>query len=688
MDSNMTKNRLVNENSVYLQFHAEDPIDWFPWCQEAFEKARRDDKPIFLSIGYSACHWCHVMQEECFRNSEVANLLNQNFISVKVDREEHPDIDDIYMHAVVKMTGSGGWPLSVFLTPDLKPFFGGTYFPLYSANSRPGFIDILKYIQKIWSENREQIEGISANLMQTLRTQLALPALRSGQYDFHQLIQRSVIVLSQNFDRDNTGWGLGPKFPPNLTLPFLLHYAGIYEDITAMEMVQKTLITMALSGLQDHVGGGFYRYCIDRVWHVPHFEKMLYDNALLANVYLETFAYTQIEFYEFVARNTLNYILRELQNPDGGFVSSQDADVEHVEGKFYVWQFNEIQQILGDRAEEFCKFFGVEPQGNWQEVSVVGKELLSGKNILDPKYAGMLYNDLSKCIQKYYELQPQLKQLFAVRESRVKPNKDNKSITSWNALAISAFVHGWAMCHNSEEYRKIANQTAEYLFDDYKHYGFLPHILHNPQIEGLLEDYTLFILSLLDLYEITLDSNWLEKAVILMERTLQDFYDSEGMGFYRVSHKNRIEYPISSKPIFDQQEPSGNASAILALAKLGHIVNSEYLDMAEHLCQGYYNWIWQMPEAFPAWLDAILFLQNEPIECTIFSKGLEFFPYPMLKQIYRSQYPYFIFKKNIDPINEPKQGLAQFCYNHVCSAHINQLDEVITVILNLRKIKK
>jgi len=606
---------------------------------------------------------------------------------VKVDREEHPDIDEIYIHAVVQMTGSGGWPLSVFLTPDLRPFFGGTYFPPYSVNSRPGFIDILKYIQKIWSENRVQIENVSTHFAQAIQTQLALPSVRGVQHDFHHLVERSVMALSQNFDKDNTGWGLEPKFPPNVILPFLLHYAGIYEDTSAKEKVEKTLITLALSGLHDHVGGGFFRYCIDRIWHVPHFEKMLYDNVQLANVYLETFAYTQIEFYEFVARDILNYILRELQNSDGGFVSSQDADSEQVEGKFYVWQFNEIHQTLKDKAEEFCKYFGVEPQGNLQRVSTVGRESSSGENILDPKYAGMLYKDLSGCIQKYYELQPQLKQLFAVRENRAKPNKDNKSVTSWNALAISAFARAGAICTYGEEYRKIAIQTAECFFDDYKHYGFLPHVLHNPSIEGFLEDYALFILSLLDLYELTLDSIWLEKAVILMERTLQDFYDTEGMGFYRVSPKNRIEYPIVSKPIFDQQEPSGNASAILALARLGHSVNSEYLDMAEHLCQGYYNWIWQTPEVFPAWLNTILFLQHGPIECTLFSKGLELFPYPMQTQIYRSHYPYFIFKKNRDPINEPQQGIAQFCYNQVCSAPITQLGEIIPTLHNLCKTK-
>jgi uncharacterized protein YyaL (SSP411 family) len=290
----MTKNRLVNENSVYLQSHADDPIDWFPWCQAAFEKARQENKPIFLSIGYSACHWCHVMQEECFRNSEVANLLNQNFVSVKVDREEHPDIDDIYMHAVVKMTGSGGWPLSVFLTPDLKPFFGGTYFPPYSAGSRPGFIDILKYIQKIWSENREQIENISVSLMQAVQAQLALPLY--GCNMISTPVERSDMALSQNFDKDNTGWGLEPKFPPNVILPFLLHYAGINEDTSAKETVEKTLITLALSGLHDHVGGGFFRYCIDRIWHVPHFEKMLYDNVQLANVYLETLPIRKLNF--------------------------------------------------------------------------------------------------------------------------------------------------------------------------------------------------------------------------------------------------------------------------------------------------------------------------------------------------------------------------------------------------------
>lgn len=682
----MTKNRLANEKSIYLQSHADDPVDWYPWGTEAFQKATTEEKPIFLSIGYSACHWCHVMQKECFKNPEIADVLNRNFVPIKVDREEHTDIDEIYMHAVVQMTGSGGWPLSVFLTPDLKPFFGGTYFPPYSIGQHPGFLDILRYIQQLWIQKREQLETTSSNFLTLIQSHLTLPAGQSEGLDYQPLIDRAVASLYQSFDRDNGGWGIEPKFPPNLVLPFLLHYASIYNDAHAKEMVEKTLVYLAISGLHDHVGGGFHRYCTDRIWHVPHFEKMLYDNAQLANIYLQYTAHTENHFLKFVGKRTLDYLISELYNSEEGFFSSQDADSEHEEGKFYVWEYEEIKNILGENAESFCKYFGVEKEGNWREFSVKDKGVTKGKNILDHKYVGNDYKNWKIFTSQYFNFLPHINKLFSIRNHREKPLRDNKCITSWNALAISACIKG-SIYIADETYMMIAVKTAEHFLQDYKKLGFLPHVLHNPKIEGFIEDYALFINALLDLYEAMLDDRWIENAIMLAERMIHQFWDNEGMGFYRTSQSIRNHYRISSKPILDHQEPSGNATAAMALARLGFLVNSEYLDMAEQLCQGYYNWIQRAPEAFPAWLDTMLFLKCKPVECTVFSQGAKLLPSPILTKMYHSQYPYFIMKKNKDIAREPKSSVALFCHNQTCSAPVYNIDEIIPAIKNLTKIK-
>ncbi len=679
----MAKNRLADERSIYLRSHADDPVEWYSWGPDAFNRAKEEGKPIFLSIGYSACHWCHVMQKECFKNPEIAEVLNRYFIPVKVDREEHTDIDEIYMHAVVQMTGSGGWPLSVFLTKDLRPFFGGTYFPPYPIGQHPGFLDILRYIQQLWTEKREQIEKTSINFTALIQSHLTLPPIPSEGQDYKPLLDKAVYSLSHNFDKENGGWGLEPKFPPNLVLPFLLCYTGIYHDAHTGEMVKRTLLNLALSGLHDHVGGGFYRYCTDRIWHVPHFEKMLYDNVQLANAYLQCYTQTQIPFFKFIAENTLNYLLRELYNEKEGFLASQDADSEHEEGKFYVWRYDDIKNILGEDSDEFCKFFGIETEGNWKELLPTGKGVFTGKNIPDPKYAGMVYGDINQCIKKYYEFIPHLKQLFSFRENREKPVKDNKCITSWNALAISTFTKASVLSPNGEKYQKIAIGTADNFLNDYKTLGFLPHVLRNSKIEGFIEDYALFIVALLDLYETTLNEYWIEKAVMLAEKMIHFFWDEEGTGFYRTSHRIRKQYPVSSKPILDHQEPSGNAISAFAMAKLGFLANSEYLDLAEQLCQGYYGWIQRAPEAFPAWLNTMLLLKHRPIECTIFSGGTAIFPFPVLLQIYNSKYPYFVLKRNRDLSNEPGGSIALFCYNQTCSAPVYNLQDITPAIVNL-----
>ncbi|MGC8737522.1 MAG: thioredoxin domain-containing protein, partial [Candidatus Hydrogenedens sp.] len=587
---------------------------------------------------------------------------------------------------VVQMTGSGGWPLSVFLTPDLKPFFGGTYFPPYSVGQHPGFMDILRYIQQLWTQKREQLETTGANFVALIKSHLSLPAGQSEGHDYQQLIDRAVESLYQNFDKDNGGWGIEPKFPPNSILPFLLHYASIYNDVRAKEMVEKTLVLLAFSGLHDHLGGGFHRYCTDRIWHVPHFEKMLYDNAQLSNIYFQYTSHIKEPFINFVGKRTLNYIISELLKESEGFFSSQDADSEHEEGNFYVWEYDEIKHILEKDAEHFIKYFGIQREGNWQVFSMRDKEVVKGKNILDPKYTGIPYNNWKIFANQYFTLLPYISKLYSIRNGREKPLKDNKCITSWNALAISAGIKGTIFIQD-KTYLMIVTKIAENFLYDYKKLGFLPHILHNPKIEGFIEDYALFINALLDIYETTLDDNWIENAIMLTERMIHQFWDKEGVGFYRTSQSTRNPYLASSKPILDYQEPSGNSASAMALSRLGFLVNSEYLDMAEQLCQGYYNWIQRAPEAFPAWLDTMLFLKHKPVECTIFSQGIKLLPSPILTKIYHSQYPYFVMKRNKDIAQELKGSIAMFCHKQTCSAPIYNLDDIIPTLRNLTKIK-
>ncbi|HOK09430.1 MAG TPA: thioredoxin domain-containing protein [Candidatus Hydrogenedens sp.] len=683
----MGVNRLKHSKSLYLQSHADDLVDWYPWSREALKKAKDEHKPIFLSIGYSACHWCHVMQNECFRNEEIATLLNQAFVSIKVDREEYPHIDEMYMHFVVQTTGNGGWPLSVFLTPDLKPFFGGTYFPPFSIGSHPGFTTILRYIIKIWNEQKEQIEIASSKFIETIQAQLASSPPVDSDVKYKPILENAYTSLVKSFDKENSGWGMEPKFPPTLILQFLLNYSKAYRSHEAWEIVYKTLITLALSGIFDHIGGGFHRYCTDRIWHIPHFEKMLYDNAQLANLYIDAYAFSRFDFFRYIAQKTLTYLIRELHSSNDGFYSSQDADSEHIEGKYYVWSYEEIQNLLGADTNSFCNFFGVEKEGNWKEPYFTEPQHISRGNILDPKYAGMFHKGYEYCIERYMRYQPLLHHLYLHREKRVKPLVDNKCVSSWNALAISVFAKSACILNSYNElYQKLAVETAKLYLAEFDSYGFLPHILHNSDIEGLLEDYTLFTSALLDLYELTLDKYWLNKAMVLVERWIDDFSKEDEIGYYHVSSKQRGDFPIQTKPIFDQQEPSGNASAGFVLARIGRLVSSEYLDLAGQLCSAYINWIQKAPNAFPSWLHTLLYLEHPAVECTIFGKGMHLYPQPLLSSIYSIHYPFFIFKKCESSISEPQDAIAMFCFQHSCSPPIYRIDEIPTAFQQILKL--
>ena len=492
MSEHKFTNKLINETSPYLLQHAHNPVNWHPWGEEALLQSRKLDKPIFVSIGYSACHWCHVMERESFENEEIAQLLNDNFICIKVDREERPDLDEIYMNAVQMMTGSGGWPLSAWLTPELESFFGGTYFPPEDRWERIGFKNILKRLIHLWENQRDQLRQSAGQITSSMRQ---ISQVQSSDFEFSLSLWHSAVkAAEQTFDERYGGFGSAPKFPQAMELSFLLRYYFHTGEKQTLKMVEKSLHVMANGGIFDQLGGGFHRYSTDEQWLVPHFEKMLYDNALLSVTYLEAYQITRKEFYAKVARATLDYVVREMTATEGGFFSSQDADSEGEEGKFYVWQKIEIDKILGpDESKLFCTVYGVSPDGNWE-----------GKNILFRSC------NLQEATQKIglteYELIDRLEQdrqkLLTVRTERIPPHKDDKILTSWNGLMISALCKGFQVL-GDKKYLVVAKKAVDFLLEKMHFQNQILRTYRNgiSHLNGYLPDYAFLVAALIDVYE-------------------------------------------------------------------------------------------------------------------------------------------------------------------------------------------
>jgi uncharacterized protein YyaL (SSP411 family) len=567
-------NRLAHESSPYLLQHRDNPVDWYPWGDEALEKARREDKPIFLSIGYSACHWCHVMEHESFENEAIARVLNENFVSIKVDREERPDLDQIYMNAVQMLTGHGGWPMSVFLTPDLKPFYGGTYWPPHSSRGMPGFDQILTAVTDAWKNRREQALSAAEQLTAELRNMGEVTGGEAGTLHA-SLMEGAVDQLRRVFDNSYGGFGQAPKFPHPMDLQLLVRAAQRTGQQGPLDMVRLTLDRMAAGGIYDHLGGGFARYSVDARWLVPHFEKMLYDNALLAAVYLDAYLVTGDATYARTLRETLDYIIRDMTDPAGGFYSTEDADSEGHEGLFYTWTPDEIKAVLGDEhGATFCRVYDVSDIGNFE-----------GRNILNlPKtlaqcaaILGREPGDLAA------ELAESREKLFAAREKRVRPGRDDKIIVAWNGLMIDAMARAGAAL-NEPEYVLTACEAASFILsrmrrDD----GRLLHTARTgiAKLDAYLDDYTSLANSLVSLYEANCNERWIDEAVGLMDIVLEKFADPAGGGcFYTASdHEPLI---ARTKELTDSSTPSGNALAATVLLRLGKLLGrSDYLDAAE-----------------------------------------------------------------------------------------------------------
>lgn len=562
MSTDAPPNRLAHETSPYLLQHARNPVDWYPWGAEALQAAREQDRPIFLSIGYSACHWCHVMEHESFENPEIAALMNQWFINVKVDREERPDLDQIYMNAVVAMTRQGGWPMSVFLTPDLKPFFGGTYWPPTARWGRPGFREILSGVHDAWIDRRSAVEQQAGELT-AMVIDAGRPAVTFDKLGIETLRQAQQSLM-RSADRTHGGFGSAPKFPHPLDLRVLLRCHRRFGERQALQIVRLTLDKMAAGGIYDHIGGGFARYSTDERWLVPHFEKMLYDNALLVPVYLEAYQATGDATYLRVVRETLDYVLREMTQPSGGYYSTQDADSEGVEGKFFVWSAEEIDRVLGsDDGRIFRTVYDVTPQGNWEHSNILNRP----KSLEESAFAlGMQVVELGTVLERCRRT------LFDVRSARIAPGRDDKILASWNGLMIAAMAQA-ANVLGDAKYATSAAAAAEFVLQQMRRPdGRLWHAFKDgrARFNAYLDDYAAMIDGLVELYQADFQPRWLDEAVALAERMLAQFWDREDAGFFYTSEDHEALI-TRNKEIHDNATPSGNNLAAMALLKLARI---------------------------------------------------------------------------------------------------------------------
>lgn len=617
-------NRLAKETSPYLLQHKDNPVEWYAWGEDAFEKAREEDKPIFLSIGYSACHWCHVMEHESFEDEETARFMNEHFVNIKVDREERPDVDQIYMDAVQAMTGHGGWPMSVFLTPEGKPFYGGTYFPPAPRHGMPSFIQVLRSIANTWENQRESVEEQGGNLVQHIsqRTQIA-----SQDADLNRnILDRAIDNLMGNFDSDWGGFGGAPKFPQPMVLEYLLREWRRTGDNRARRAAVRTLNKMARGGMYDQIGGGFHRYSVDRKWLVPHFEKMLYDNGQLVQLYLHAWQAFGDDLYRRVAEDTLEYVQREMLDDAGGFYSAQDADSEGVEGKFFVWGEDEIDEVLDEETAEVVKaYYDVSPGGNWE-----------GKNILwVPRDPDVVAHKLGISQAKLDETIERAKQqLFDYRSERVPPATDDKVLTSWNALMLTAFAEASRIL-DDDEYRNIAVQNATFIMTKMRDAnGRLFHTWsprnQQAKVRGMLEDYAYLINALVTLYEATFDVKWLRSALSLAKHMQTDFWDDERGGYYDVSEE-ATDLVVRPKSLVDNAVPCGNSMAATALLRLAAYFDDEELRRrGEDTLRLLGKAAGEQPLGFGQWLGAIDSYLSTPLEFALVGTELD----PFLDVIY------------------------------------------------------
>ncbi len=601
-------NRLSSETSPYLLQHAHNPVDWYPWGEEAFEKARTEDKPIFLSIGYSACHWCHVMERESFEDEGTAAILNRDFVSIKVDREERPEVDAIYMQAVQMMTGHGGWPMSMFLTTERVPFYGGTYFPPQDRHGMPSFARVLHHVATIWKERREQVTEASAEIREILNR-----SMTSSETEIdidRDDLDAAAGAIASNFDRVNGGFGGAPKFPASMSLEFLLQVATRTEDATLLHVVTESLEKMARGGIYDHLGGGFARYSVDARWLVPHFEKMLYDNALLIRLYVRGWQATKSEEFAVIARESIEFILREMTSPEGGFYSTLDADSEGVEGKFYVWSLDEIREVLGDEdARAFAALYDGTERGNWE-----------GTNILNlPRRLEDVARDLSMTPQDLQGIAGRARQkLLERRSGRVRPGRDEKILAGWNGWMLAAIAEA-AIAFRLPRYSDAVKKNADFLIETFVSDGRLSRSFRDGRVrfDGVLEDYGGVAWGLIKAFEVTAERRYLDVARQLIATVSERFRDTENGAFFDVSddHEELIARP---KEIMDNATPSGNSLVIYSMLRLARYFAEPDLEQtAIDAIRSLWPVAMKYPSGFGFLLGAAEWLVTTPLELVV-----------------------------------------------------------------------
>lgn len=669
-------NRLINETSPYLLQHAHNPVDWYPWSEEAFEKAKAENKPVLVSIGYSACHWCHVMEKESFEDEEIAKIMNENFVNVKVDMEERPDIDQIYMTFVQATTGSGGWPLTVFVTPDKKPFFGGTYFPPEDRYNLPSFRRVLLAVAQAWRKNREEILRSSNEIIKQIKQATSLESTATEISP--EVSDLAFSRLASSFDEKNGGFGGAPKFPPSMILEFLLRYHRRTKNEKALEMVIKTCKKMAMGGIYDHIGGGFHRYAVDSVWLVPHFEKMLYDNAQLARIYLHVYQITKNEFFKRIATEILEYVQREMLHPEGGFFSSQDADSEGEEGKFFLWTFDEIESLLGkEDSRTFCFYYGVTEEGNFE-----------GKNILHTRYTPERAAEILKISREKLldTIEKGKRILFAERGKRIKPNRDEKVITAWNGLMLTTFVEASVILDN-EKYLNIARKNADFLIENLFDEDRLLRTWKDgiAKINAYIEDYANLADGLTELFQISSHLKYLKVAELLADKMIEDFWDKLQGGFFFTSHDHE-QMAFRQKDFQDSATPSGNSVAAELFLKLSKLTGrDDYQSYATTIFQKVILQASRYPNAFGRLLSALEFYLTPTKEIVIVGERKN----PLEKYLWSVYLPEKIvvclenpdaeLSKSI-PILEGRTELngratAYVCQNFFCERPVNNLEE-------------
>lgn len=670
MKTDKNTNRLIHEKSPYLLQHAHNPVDWYPWGDEAFQKARSEDKPIFLSIGYSTCHWCHVMERESFEDDEVAEALNKYYISIKVDREERPDIDSIYMTVCQAMTGRGGWPLTVFLTPEAKPFYSGTYFPKHDRLGMPGFLSILRRISAFWRDNREELLAGSDRIMKAIKREFRNPLRLPNS----ELIERAYDTLRLSFDSDYGGFGRAPKFPMPHNLIFLLRYWYLYGESHALKMVEKTLESMYRGGIFDHIGFGFSRYSTDDKWLVPHFEKMLYDNALLAVAYTEAYKAAGKDFYADVAKRILTYLLRDMASPEGAFYSAEDADSEGEEGKYFIWTLDEVRQVLGEKdGERFARFYDITERGNFEGANVLNK--------INIKTTPRDEDFAERCRQF----------LFEHRERRQHPFKDKKILTAWNGLAIAALAIA-ARTLDEPRYAEHAQKAVEFILKRLvRQDGRLmaSYCDGETQAPAFAEDYAFLIWGLIELYESTYRPEYLKEALRLNDALTDLFWDEKDGGLF-IYGRDAEQLIMRPKESYDGALPSGNSVAALNFLRLSHIAGRAELEaLALKQFDAFGPVVSASPASHAFFLMAVMYYEAKPQEVIITGDYGREETREMVRLVHRSRNPFISSVVHSDERNGLKDIIphienykvvdgnpaAYICRDYACRPPITDLKE-------------